>query len=465
MDREFLELCGFEGEDFAKEGSRVDRAFGILEIGPEDIDQAKENLTKYFSMDLEGMRKVWGIALKELTDLVLAKEDGKKVIYGSYPPLSVILAAGAVARDDIYCAAPESVLSNFMVPLFGQKKIGPFLETAESHGLGLAFNPCSYLKVRLGGVISGKIPVPDLLLSFCFLCDQTPKTDEILNDLYGVPIAYVDNIFEDKGDRWPQEISPRRVKYFATEIQACAEKFSQVIGHDLSEERVLAAMNIRDDFFRTFDQFFELMKADPVPLSHNDLIKVSQIVYSCIRRGLVEGPKALAILRRELEERIRRGVGITAKGAPKILMYIVPHNPTWVAMIEELGMAVSVTTLASTPGATAPSTYPSVWEQTADALMRRRGCYYSSWAEIRQFKELAECWDVDGVILFVHTPCRQHLLYPPKEKMVVEEELGIPVLIIEGDYVDSRNFNEQQVRTRFETFAEIVKRSRQRKRN
>ena len=127
-------------------------------------------------------------------------------------------------------------------------------------------------------------------------------------------------------------------------------------------------------------------------------------------------------------------------------------------------MAISVTTLASTPGANVPSTYSSVWEQTADALMRRRGCYYSSWAEIRQFKELAEIWKVDGVILFVHTPCRQHLLYPPKEKMVVEEELGIPVLIIEGDYVDSRNFNEQQVQTRLETFAEIVKNSRAGKR-
>jgi len=464
MDAEFLKLCGFEGEDFKKEGPRVDRAFRILEIGPEDIDQAKKALTKYFSMDLEGMRKVWGIALKELTDLVLAKEDGKKVIYGSYPPLSVILAAGALARDHIYCAPPESVVSNFMVPLFGPKKVGPMLETAESHGLGLAFNPCSYLKVRLGGVISKKIPIPDLLLSFCFLCDQTPKTDEILNALYGVPIAYVDNIFEDKGDRWPEELSSRRVQYFATEIKTCAEKFSQVIGYELSEERVLAAMKIRDNFFRTFDQLFELMKADPVPFSHNDLIKVSHIVYGCVRRGLLEGPKALAILHKELEERIRRGVGVTAKGAPKILMYIVPHNPAWASMIEELGLAISVTTLASTPGANVPSSYPSVWEQTADALMRRRGCYYSSWAEIRQFKELAELWEVDGVILFVHTACRQHLLHPPKEKMVVEEELGIPVLIIEGDYVDSRNFNEQQVRTRLETFAEIVKKSRAGKR-
>src|SRR5512139_1163894 len=101
MDTEFLDLCGFEKEELATEGPRVDRAFSILEIGPKDIAHAKEALTKYFRIELVGMRKVFGILLKELADLVLAKEEGKKVIYGSYPPLSVILAAGALAGDDI----------------------------------------------------------------------------------------------------------------------------------------------------------------------------------------------------------------------------------------------------------------------------------------------------------------------------------------------------------------------------
>jgi len=457
MDAEFLKLCGFEAEDFAIEEPRVERAFSILEIGPEDIDHAKEVLTRYFSVDLEGMRKVWGIALKELADLVLAKEEGKKVIYGSMPPLSVLIAAGALAGDDIYCAAPDLVVSNVVVPLFGQSKINPFLETAERYGLALSFNPCSYLKTRLGGIISKRIPMPDLLLSFCFLCDQTPKTDEILNDLYGIPVAYVDNVFEDKGDLWPQDISQRRVEYFATEIKACADKFSKVIGYELSEERVLTAMNTRDSFFHMFDQFYELMKVDPVPLSHNDVMKVGQVVYGCGRRGLTEGPKALETLHKELEQRIGDGVGVVEKGAPRILLFIGPFNPSLVSMIEGLGLAISVTTLAGTPSAGVPSTYTSVWEQTADVLMRRRGCYYSSWAEIRQFTELAQLWDVDGAIIFVHTPCRQNLLFPLREKMVVEEELGIPAIIVEGDLVDSRSYNEQQVRTRLETFAEIVK--------
>ena len=457
MDREFLKLCGFEGKDFDIEGPRVERAFNILEIGPEDVNRGKATLKKYYSIELEGVRKFWGIALKELADLILAKEEGKKVIYGSYPPLSTLIAAAALAQDDIYCSPPEGVLSNVVASLFGQEKIDPILEVAENHGLALNFNSCSYLKLRLGGIISKKIPMPDLLFSFCFLCDQTPKTDEILNEMYGIPIAYVDNIFEEKGEGWPQDISPRCVKYFADEIKACAEKFSEVIGYELTEEAVIEANKRRVKNFATFDKIYEFAKADPMPLSQNDSMKIAQIVYSSVGRGLKEGADAFKILYKELEQRVKDGVGVTEKGAPRLFLFMGPFDPSIVSVIEKFGLAIPVTTLAGTPNAGAPSSYSSVWEQTADALMRRRGCYHSSWAEVRQVKELCQLWNVDGAIIYVHTSCRQQLLYPMKERMVIEEELGIPAIIVEGDWVDSRNYNEEQFRTRMETFAEVVK--------
>jgi hypothetical protein len=72
-------------------------------------------------------------------------------------------------------------------------------------------------------------------------------------------------------------------------------------------------MNIRDDFFRTFDRLFELMKADPVPLSQNDFIKISQMVYSCIRRGLLRVPRPSASYTRSWRKESARG-GSGGKG-------------------------------------------------------------------------------------------------------------------------------------------------------
>ena len=50
------------------------------------------------------------------------------------------------------------------------------------------------------------------------------------------------------------------------------------------------------------------------------------------------------------------------------------------------------------------------------------------------------------------------------ESADIFENMGIPVLILEGDYVDIRGFNAEQVKTRLETFVEIVRDSRAAKR-
>ncbi len=461
MDSEFLNLCGIEGEELDKEAPRFSRAFHILQIAPEDITRAKDRLARFFSMELVGMRKIWGIAAKELVDLILAKEEGKKVAYGSYPPLSEILMAGALASDDIYCSPAEAVIDQALCPMFGPDKVNPILETAERHGLAPSLAACSFLKTRLGAIVNGIIPVPDLLLSFCFLCDQTPKTDEVLQDIYGILVAYVDNIFEDKGDGWPQDISPLRVEYFANEIRCCAEKFSHVMGYQMTEEKVREAKALNDRLFRASGELWEFMKADPVPLSQNDFTVIARIVYSATRRAALEGEEALDILSEEVRKRVNDGVGAVERGAPRVLLTNAPMDPSpLVTMIEGLGLAVPVTSLASTPSTGAPRSYASVWEQIAHTLMRRRGAYYSSWGWILQLKELASAWNVDGVIIYIHLSCRQYELFPLKAKEVLEKDMGIPVLLIEGDYVDLRDYNAQQTKIRLETFAELVKATR-----
>lgn len=451
-----MSLFGLEGEELDREAPRVERAFRFLGISPFDVTVAKERLLKFFSMELLGMRKIWGIALKELVDLVLAKEEGKKVVYGSFPPLSDLLAAGAMASDEIYCSPAEAVIDMVLCALFGESKISPILDTGEKYGLTSSLASCSFLKTRLGAIINGVIPVPDLLISSAFLCDQTPKTDEILHELYGIPVAYVDNIFENKGDKWPQDISPRRIKYFANEIKHCTDEFNKILGCQISEQEIRLAIDAKGKLFRALDELWEFMKADPIPLSQNDFGMIANLVYSATRRGLREGGETLHILQEEVKRRVSDGKGAVKKGAPRVLLTVPPMDPSLVAMIENVGLAIPVTTLAGTPAANVPISYDSVWEQIADSMMRRRGGQYSSWGYIFQLRELVKTWNVDGVIIFVHIPCRQYQLFPPKAREVMEE-LGIPVLMLEGDYVDIRGFNAEQMRTRLETFVELVR--------
>jgi len=217
MDSDFLSLCGFEPEEIKKEERRIERAFSLIEIEDEDIDRAKVKIKKYLDMELLGMRKVLGLWLKELVDMMLAREEGKKVVYVSYPPIPQMVAALALTSDDIYCASPDIVLSNTLNLMFD--KIIPVLETAEQNGLGPGLAFCSYLQTRFGAIVKGIIPRPDLLIPSCFLCDLTPATDQLLHELYDIPVAYIDNLIDEKGERWPDDINPRKVKYFSIEMK------------------------------------------------------------------------------------------------------------------------------------------------------------------------------------------------------------------------------------------------------
>jgi len=139
---------------------------------------------------------------------------------------------------------------------------------------------------------------------------------------------------------------------------------------------------------------------------------------------------------------------------------MVPYDPGILGMFDEFGLAMGATTVVTPPSESAPISYTSVWEEVADSIMRRRGAIYSSAAYIQQTKALAELYRVDGVAIFQHIGCRQYNAWVKKAKEVIEKELGIPALVWEGDYCDFRDYNAQQVRTRMETFAQLVKASK-----
>jgi hypothetical protein len=452
---EFLKLCGFEPEEIKKEARRIEKAFDILEISDDDVDRAKAKIEKYIDIELPSMRKVVGLWLKELVDMVLAKDEGKKVIYVSYPPIPQIAAAMSLTSDEIYCASPDIVLSNTLNLLFD--KINPVLETAEKSGLapGIAF--CSYLQTRLGSIVKGIVPRPDLLIPSGYLCDLTPATDQLLHELYGIPVAYIDNLLDEKGDRWPDEINPRKVRYFAREMENAIDTYTRVIGYRLPENDVREAVGVAEKLHLLCGRIQELRQADPLPFSQSNYHLAMSLVN--IGRGLREGPDVLMSLMAELEKRIADGEGIAEKGAPRVMLVMMPHDPALAATIGELGLAACVHAGAAPRNPSRPVTYKSLWEEVADTNMRGRGANYSSLAYILQLREATRLWNVEGMVFFYHYSCRQYSIFPIKAKEIIENELGIPVLLLEGDYCDFRSHNVQQMRTRLETFAEMVKSS------
>jgi benzoyl-CoA reductase/2-hydroxyglutaryl-CoA dehydratase subunit BcrC/BadD/HgdB len=454
MYSELLNLCGFEPEEAAMEQPRIDRAFEIWGITAEDIKRAEERIKRYFDLELTGMGKIRGIWLKEFVDMTLAKEEGKKVIYSSFPPIAQITGAMSVMSDGVYCSVPEPIILTVMGQYFG--KLRPILEQAEQSWLPPGQAHCPFLQARLAGILGGMIPMPDLLTAVGVTCDQAGKTDDLISYLEGVPVVHVDSCNDEAGGYWPYP-DPRRVQYLAQELKNVARVFQQAIGLELTEETIDRGNREYSGLKSRFDKIQELRgRADPLPMSEKDWVDIFDVISACARRVVIEGPDALDILFRELQERVKRGTGVLEKGVPRVVN-LFPHSsdPAVIEVIEKAGIASAVN--AGAPSSLAlPSEYESVWEQIADKNLRT-GARSSAAMLVTQLKDHCREWNVDGMIIAALVKCRVTNIHPRKAKEVIEKELGIPVLAIEFDNLDSREYTAEHLRTRVEPFAEMLK--------
>ena len=224
---ELFGLCGYEYGEIEGERARIEAAFEKLGIGPDDMEAADGRVRRNHDVSLEGVRKLLGAWLKELIDLVLAGDEGKKIVYFGFPAMlrpGLILSASAA---DVFVSAPDMVLDHTMGQIFN--KLSPILEAGEANGLPPGHALCSLWQAKIGGIAKGMIPVPDLALASSYYCDMGSKADDLVTALYGVPIAYIDGIMDSQWGEYPEYL-PERVHYLGARINQAVEKAEEVLG-------------------------------------------------------------------------------------------------------------------------------------------------------------------------------------------------------------------------------------------
>jgi benzoyl-CoA reductase/2-hydroxyglutaryl-CoA dehydratase subunit BcrC/BadD/HgdB len=81
---------------------------------------------------------------------------------------------------------------------------------------------------------------------------------------------------------------------------------------------------------------------------------------------------------------------------------------------------------------------------------------YNLEKRIAYFKQAIAEYRIDGVILHENLSCRPSSTGMIDLKNVLQQECGIPVLIIQCDMNDPRAFSEEQMKTRIEGFIELM---------
>jgi benzoyl-CoA reductase/2-hydroxyglutaryl-CoA dehydratase subunit BcrC/BadD/HgdB len=70
--------------------------------------------------------------------------------------------------------------------------------------------------------------------------------------------------------------------------------------------------------------------------------------------------------------------------------------------------------------------------------------------------EMVDKYDVDGIVMHSNRSCKPYSLGQYDIQRIVEQQKGIPSLMIEADMTDERKFSESQIETRIDAFIEVL---------
>jgi len=456
--KELFRLCDFTDKEIEEEAPRIERVFDMASIAPADVDRAIERLNKYFWMESGGVRKAWGIWMKQFLDLALCKEEHEKVVFYTYP-LEPRLGC-AINCAGYFAATPEFVNMFILGLMFGIAD--PYFSLAEENGMTPGTGMCGANKMRLGGFLKGLNPMPDVFLVSSFFCDNEAKTDELIGYHFpGVPRIIIDNMLDSNWHEYPNNypaIEDHKVKYFSSELRRCLNELKENHGINVTEEHLtqarmeLAKPNI------AFQRVLECMKADPIPIANNNLLLFYMMITNPEQRTMDEGLEAINQLADDAQKRVEKGEGVTPKDAPRVA-WAMPWftDPTINAMVEEVGLAPVVAPFFWIhPSDLVKSKYSGYEDRAAEQYMRM-GLTHSTSALGFRLSECVKYFDLDGVVWNAMYPCRPTGGHPMIIKKLVEEQTGVPLLVIECDQMDSRDAPTEMLRTRMETFVEMLK--------
>jgi hypothetical protein len=457
MYTDFLKLCGYEDEELKKEMPRIDKAFDILGIGKEDISRAELRVQQNFDVKLEGVRKFLRVYMEELVSLPLCREEYKKVIYTDWPFPGAMLMAIEKLSGDVFISAYGEVLNVGMGMIFD--KLSPIMEAGEQTGLGVGSAHCALWQTHVGAIAKGILPLPDLMISSGWYCDQAAEADQLLAELYGIPTVYMDGCLDAQWGEWPDHLSERMIRYSGGQLEKVFKRLEEVTGYTITEEMRKAGRRDQGKFYYNLSTLAEMVgKSDPQAISQAVINLPFWLTGSPMRKR-EEANAALIKLIRETKERIERGEGVVEKGAPKIYFGLrMAVDASVLNMVESLGLAISLCFIDwITPEERTTRGKATDFGQKVMEGWFRRGLMYSAQGAIDYFADYCKAWNVDGAILCYPYSCRPYAIHPLMGKKVIKERLGIPVLVLEGDAYDTRNYSAGQLRTRVETFAELLK--------
>ena len=317
-----------------------------------------------------------------------------------------------------------------------------FLETAEHAGFG--GDTCGYHRSVIGANLKGIMPEPDFLVGTSSPCTGGLAVMENLAYEFDKDL-FVLNV--------PQESSHANAHYLADQIKLLERFVSDHTGTTLDDDRLREAISYTNQARDLMVEIYQYAMQVPSPVNGKLLNN-----FGIVMALLLGTPGAVDVCRTYRDEfklRVESGLG-GVKGEKFRLLWIqnrVQFKNPLVEFLEKEYQAVIVSDELNN------ITWDPIDPQDPYMGFAQRAISIPFNGEINRriqlLQKLAKDYRVHGAINPCHWGCRQGT----GARGLISEGLnavGVPVLNLEVDCVDPRNFSEGQLRTRLEAFMEML---------
>ncbi len=349
---------------------------------------------------------------------------------------------------DILPLYPE----NYGAIVGADKKSGVVLcEVAETQGWSQDL--CSYARSSLGSIYEPKIsPMkglskPDVLMCGNNICGTVLKWYEAVAHYYHVPLF----VFDTPPVR--EKFVSYQKEYVLNQITDMITFLEQHTGKKFHEDRLVEVANLSNEAVKLWTSVLYECKAKPSPLNCADRFLAMAAIVT--RRGTKEAVKFYQRLLVEVKDRVANGIGAIRDEKIRLLW---DNIPIWFSLysffnpLAEKGVSFPADTYTHAwSGEFASDPFEAIADMYSTIYLNRTLDH-----KINLMIKLIKEFQLDGFILHSDRSCKRYSLGQPISKKKIQEETGVPGIIIEADMVDNRAYSAEQVNTRVEGLLEII---------
>ncbi len=408
-----------------------DELMKVLPVVYQNVYLTQTNRPKNIAYFDNFIADIHGARPKEVFE---RKKNGDKVIgaFCVYFPEEIVLAANAVPL--ILCGGAD-------FPVADAEKILPR-------------NTCPLIKSSFGFRTSKTCPYflsADLLVGET-TCGGKKKMYELLNEYTPTYTIHL-----------PHKKDAEAKKLWFNEVKIFKDKIQEITGNKITSDKLKDSIIRVNKKREILQKLYNTRKANPPPISGKDVLLVMQLAFFDEVDRFVEKTGELI---GELEKRIKRGEGVVPKDTPRILISGTPMTvPNWKLhdIIEKSGAIVvaeesctGTRYFSELVEANSGSVNTQLKNLAERYLHINCACFTPNTERPEDVVRLAKEYKADGVVYYVLQFCHEFNIEFAKVERALKEE-GIPVIKIETDYSQS---DTGQLKTRLETFIEILKSSK-----